>query len=169
MNTQLALSTPIVTVHDGKAVTTSQDVAKYFHKLHKNVITKIESLDCSSKFNGLNFKLVEYTDAKGEKRPMYEMTKNGFVFLVIGFTGKKAAQFKEAYIAEFDRMEAELLSDNQKLNGRIVLTLKDGVIVDAESITDKYCIASFDSFKELATRAGWLVINPDDLVKKLSS
>ncbi len=38
------------------------------------------------------------------------MTKDGFVFLVMGFTGKKAAAFKEAYIAEFNRMEAELCS-----------------------------------------------------------
>ncbi|EPX4070212.1 Rha family transcriptional regulator, partial [Shigella flexneri] len=53
-----------------------------------------------------------YTDAKGEKRPMYQITKNGFVFLVMGFTGKKAAAFKEAYIAEFDRMEAELRQNN---------------------------------------------------------
>jgi hypothetical protein len=36
------------------------------------------------------------------------MTKDGFVFLVMGFTGKKAAAFKEAYIAEFNRMEAQL-------------------------------------------------------------
>lgn len=41
---------------------------------------------------------------------MYTMTKDGFVFLIMGFTGKKAAAFKEAYIAEFNRMEAELYS-----------------------------------------------------------
>ncbi|WP_341538063.1 Rha family transcriptional regulator [Sodalis glossinidius] len=54
--------------------------------------------------------LVDYVDAKGEKRPMFEMTKDGFVFIVMGFTGKKAAAFKEAYIAEFNRMEPELYS-----------------------------------------------------------
>lgn len=43
---------------------------------------------------------------------MYQITKNGFVFLVMGFTGKKAATFKEAYIAEFDRMEEELRQNN---------------------------------------------------------
>ncbi|OAH95758.1 hypothetical protein AZH52_01600 [Proteus mirabilis] len=45
------------------------------------------------------------------KTPFFQMTKNGFVFLVMGFTGKKAAQFKEAYISEFDRMEAELAEE----------------------------------------------------------
>ncbi|WP_440867560.1 Rha family transcriptional regulator [Symbiopectobacterium purcellii] len=39
---------------------------------------------------------------------IFTMTKDGFVFLIMGFTGKKAAAFKEAYIAEFNRMEAQL-------------------------------------------------------------
>ncbi|MEY0302572.1 Rha family transcriptional regulator [Providencia manganoxydans] len=108
MKTQLSVSSPIVTIKNHKAITSSLDVANYFNKLHKNVIQKIQSIECSEEFNQLNFKLVDYIDAKGEKRPMYEMTKDGFVFLVMGFTGKKAAQFKEAYIAEFNRMEAEL-------------------------------------------------------------
>ncbi|MEK2481870.1 Rha family transcriptional regulator [Providencia stuartii] len=108
MKIQLSVSSPIVTIKNHKAITSSLDVANYFNKLHKNVIQKIQSIECSEEFNQLNFKLVDYIDAKGEKRPMYEMTKDGFVFLVMGFTGKKAAQFKEAYIAEFNRMEAEL-------------------------------------------------------------
>ncbi|MBS3895149.1 Rha family transcriptional regulator, partial [Serratia marcescens] len=102
---------PNVFIHNGKAVTTSQSVAEYFSKRHDNVIQKIKSLDCSSEFTDLNFQVSEYTDSTGRKLPMYEMTKDGFVFLVMGFTGKKAAQFKEAYIAEFNRMENELYRD----------------------------------------------------------
>jgi hypothetical protein len=37
-----------------------------------------------------------------------DMTKDGFTFLVMGFTGRKAASFKEAYIARFNEMEAEI-------------------------------------------------------------
>ncbi len=103
-------TTPSVFIHDGKAVTTSQAVAEYFNKRHDDVLKKLRTLDCSAEFNARNFAEVGYTDAKGEKRPMFEMTKDGFVFLVMGFTGKKAAAFKEAYIAEFNRMEAELCS-----------------------------------------------------------
>ncbi|EFZ2014239.1 Rha family transcriptional regulator, partial [Shigella sonnei] len=73
---------------------------------------KIRNLDCSAKFTEHNFVSSEYTDSTGRKLPMYQITKNGFVFLVMGFTGKKAAAFKEAYIAEFDRMEAELRQNN---------------------------------------------------------
>ncbi|WP_252120399.1 Rha family phage regulatory protein [Symbiopectobacterium purcellii] len=108
MTLQQALATPKVTIHNGKAVTTSKDVADYFTKRHDNVLRAIDNLECSPKFNALNFEAVDYTDPKGEKRPMFEMTKDGFVFLVMGFTGKKAAAFKEAYIVEFNRMEAEL-------------------------------------------------------------
>ncbi|WP_406707109.1 Rha family transcriptional regulator, partial [Sodalis sp.] len=84
--------------------------ADYFGKRHERVLDKIKHLDCSAIFNQHNFVLVDYVDAKGEKRPMFEMTKDGFVFLVMSFTGKKAAAFKEAYIAEFNRMEARLSS-----------------------------------------------------------
>ncbi|MBS3895143.1 Rha family transcriptional regulator, partial [Serratia marcescens] len=105
---------PNVFIHDGKAVTTSQAVAACFHKLHKNVIQKIESLDCSPEFMMANFSAVAVTVQAGfneRETKAYEMTKDGFVFLVMGFTGKKAAQFKEAYIAEFNRMENELYRD----------------------------------------------------------
>ncbi|MFB9087121.1 Rha family transcriptional regulator [Erwinia tracheiphila] len=83
---------PTVFIHNGKAVTTSQAVAEYFHKLHKNVIQKIESLDCSPEFALANFSVhVENIKAGVVNRDSkyYEMTKDGFVFLVMGFTGKR--------------------------------------------------------------------------------
>lgn len=89
-------------------VTTSLAVAEAFGKLHKNVLQDIRNLGCSAEFNRLNFKPVDYVDAKGEKRPMYIMTRDGFTLLAMGFTGEKAMRFKEAYIKAFNRMEAEL-------------------------------------------------------------
>lgn len=127
-NQPMAISAtkPIVTIHSGKAVTTSQAVAEYFHKMHKDVIRKVESLGCSPDFTKRNFTLSEYTDSTGRKLPMYEMTKDGFVFLVMGFTGKKAAAFKEAYIAEFNRMESELYRDmTPKQTTSHTITLSD--------------------------------------------
>ncbi|WP_106378562.1 Rha family phage regulatory protein, partial [Escherichia coli] len=112
MATIPALSHPCVTVENGRAVTTSVAVAEFFHKRHDNVLRAIANIECSDKFTALNFEASEYTDSTGRKLPMYQITKNGFVFLVMGFTGKKAASFKEAYIAEFDRMEVELRQNN---------------------------------------------------------
>lgn len=105
-------TTPYVFIHDGKAVTNSVAVASYFHKLHKNVIQKVETLDCSPEFASANFsadvQTIEIGNGASRDSKIYEMTKDGFIFLVMGFTGKKAAAFKEAYISEFNRMEAEL-------------------------------------------------------------
>ncbi|MEZ5671872.1 MAG: Rha family transcriptional regulator, partial [Thiotrichaceae bacterium] len=47
-------------------------------------------------------------DQQGKERPMYYITKDGFIFLAMGFTGEKAAQIEEAYITAFNRMEAQL-------------------------------------------------------------
>ncbi|HCP5681375.1 TPA: Rha family transcriptional regulator, partial [Escherichia coli] len=112
MATIPALSHPEITIANGRAVTSSLAVAEYFRKPHKDVLAKISRLDCSAEFTERNFSPSEYTDSTGRKLPMYQITKNGFVFLVMGFTGKKAAAFKEAYIAEFDRMEKELRQNN---------------------------------------------------------
>lgn len=110
MTLPLFSNTPNVIVHNGKAITTSLDVADYFCKLHKDVLKKIKTLECSTEFTKRNFSLCFKNNKLQNQKPQpyYEMTKDGFVFLVMGFTGKKAAQFKEAYIAEFNRMESKL-------------------------------------------------------------
>lgn len=59
-------------------MTTSLKVAEYFGKKHYNVIRDIQSLDCSEKFNRLNFEAVGYRDRKGETRIAYEMNRDGF-------------------------------------------------------------------------------------------
>ncbi|EHI8891655.1 peptidase [Salmonella enterica] len=99
---------PEIAIINGQAVTSSLAVADYFIKRHDNVIQKIKNLECSSKFAALNFKESEYTDVSGRKLPCYNITRDGFAFLAMGFTGKRAAQFKEAYINAFNQMERQL-------------------------------------------------------------
>ncbi|MBJ7582971.1 Rha family transcriptional regulator [Aeromonas veronii] len=89
-------------------MTTSLIVAEAFGKRHDNVLRKLESLECSQEFNALNFEAVEYLDGKGELRRAWNMTKDGFIFLVMGFTGKQAASIKEAYINAFNWMADQL-------------------------------------------------------------
>ncbi len=103
------LKIPSIQLKDDKLTTTSLDVAEFFGRRHKNVIQKIESLGAPQEFSELNFKPVEYTDLKGESRKSYEMTRDGFTVLVMGFTGEKAMVFKIGYIEEFNKMETELL------------------------------------------------------------
>lgn len=80
-------------------------VAKFFEKDHKNVLADIRNLDCSEEFSRLNFQPSKYTDERGKKQPCYYMTRDGFVFLAMGYRGKKAAHFKELYIQRFNEME----------------------------------------------------------------
>lgn len=93
---------------NGQAMIDSRTVAEVFGKQHKNVLRDIENLDCSPEFTALNFEPSKYKDKSGKKNPCYNMTKDGFVFLVMGFTGKKAAEFKEKYIAAFNAMESHI-------------------------------------------------------------
>lgn len=89
--------------------TTSRDVAEVFGKEHKNVLRDIETLQCSGNFRKLNFELSEYkVDGNNKTYHEYIITRDGFTLLVMGYTGEKAMQFKEAYIRAFNEMEKEL-------------------------------------------------------------
>lgn len=99
----------LVSMVDGIPKTTSLIVAKNFDKQHKDVLRRIENLECSQYFTQRNFTLSEYTDPTGRKLPMYEMTRDGWTFLCMGFNGKKAAEWKEKYISAFNAMEQKLI------------------------------------------------------------
>lgn len=101
---------PRITVVDGQPTTTSRDIAATFGKRHDDVLRRIRALDCSPEFNARNFAAVDYVDAKGEVRLAYRITRDGFTFLCMGFTGHRAASWKERYIDTFNKMAAKLAS-----------------------------------------------------------
>lgn len=92
---------------DGNGVVRADSlvVAKIFEKRHDNVVRDIRNLDCSEEFRLLNFEESSYTNLQGHRQACFNMTRDGFVFLVMGYRGKKAASFKEAYIKRFNEME----------------------------------------------------------------
>ena len=98
----------IYTSENNRLVVSSRKIAEVFEKEHKHVMRAIKALDCNAEFNQSNFGLVEYRDAKGEMRPEYLITRDGFTLLAMGFTGTKAMQWKIKYIEAFNKMEAEL-------------------------------------------------------------
>ena len=91
-----------------RAVCTSLDIAETFGKEHKNVLRDVENLGCSEEFNRLNFEPISYTDSMNRMQKAYTMTRDGFTLLVMGYTGDLAMKFKEAYIKQFNAMEAAL-------------------------------------------------------------
>ena len=97
-----------VAVHDGKPTVTSLQVAEAFGRNHFDVLRDIRNLAVSQAFTDSNFAASGYTDPTGRILSMYRLTRDGFMILAMGYTGAKAMALKEAYIAEFNRMEAEL-------------------------------------------------------------
>jgi len=110
---------------DNQALTNSLLVAEKFGKRHADVLDAIRELFVSAeksvKTNNQQlsemFALVEYDVALNngtggiKKAPMYVMNRDGFTLLVMGFTGRKAFQFKLAYIAAFNAMEKAIKED----------------------------------------------------------
>ncbi|MFS1463847.1 Rha family transcriptional regulator [Vibrio lentus] len=95
---------------DEQIRTTSLKIAEAFNKRHDDVLRRLRSLECSQDFIDRNFTGNKYKDRRGRSLPLYEMTKDGFMFLVMGFTGTKAAHIKEAYINAFNQMASQLRS-----------------------------------------------------------
>ncbi|CDQ22614.1 Rha family transcriptional regulator [Halobacillus karajensis] len=118
----------LVFVKNDEVVTDSQTIADVFGKEHKHVLRDIKNLECSEEFSQSNFGPSTY-QVRGKEYPMYYITQDGFSFLVMGYTGKTAAQFKEKYITEFRRMEKKLnepkvLSDKEQLIASMKLSLE---------------------------------------------
>lgn len=105
-------ATPLVELDRGEVWTTSLLVANKFGKRHADVLRAVEKLECSPEFSERNFALTsaEVAQPNGGFRavPMYRITRDGFSFLAMGFTGRAAAAWKEAFIAAFGKMEREL-------------------------------------------------------------
>lgn len=100
----------------GDSITTSLIVAEVFGKNHADVLRDVRNLHCSPDFSQRNFAelfISKQLPFGGERQdPFYEMTKDGFIFLVMGYTGGKAGEFKETFIREFNKREALLKNDD---------------------------------------------------------
>lgn len=115
----------LVTLSGDQLVTDSRRVAKHFGRRHDDVLKAIRRLECSPDFHARNFaETVSYRENPAGGRPIpgkfVTMTKNGFVFLAMGFTGSEAARIKEAYIGAFDSMAEQLERRDLSLMRRLL-------------------------------------------------
>ena len=109
---------PVGESAQGKIVTSSQAVAYYFEKDHGKVLRSIRSLlsfqetSESMTKNGYTpkwFYEYQYTNEQNHQTyPAFLMTRDGFTLLAMGFTGKKALEWKIRYIQAFNEMERKL-------------------------------------------------------------
>lgn len=117
---------------DEKVVVSSLDVAEVFGKEHRRVLQDIRELSCSDDFRLHGFVQSTYTNEQNRKQPMYYMTRDGFTLLVMGYSGEKAMQFKEAYIKQFNAMEKALQGKiHERIKGMAVRNLLTDAIKES--------------------------------------
>lgn len=119
----------LVFIENGQAVTDSLTVAEVFGKRHDLVMRDIRNLECSIEFNLLNFAEIDYTDERNRTYKKYLIKRDGLAFLVMGYTGARAAQYKESYISAFNQMEEQLkqprmLTEKEQLKASMRLSLE---------------------------------------------
>lgn len=98
----------LVIMHDQQAVTTSLKVAEVFGKNHRDVMRNIEGLRKNAQAEQMFAKSTYIHPQNHQEFPMFYMNRDGFTLLAMGFTGKKAMQFKLKYIEAFNAMEAAI-------------------------------------------------------------
>lgn len=103
----------LVVMKDQQAVTDSLKVAESFDKKHKNILQNIQNLAAE---NSATKKMsVESTYVnRGKEYPMIYMNRDGFTLLAMGFTGKKALDFKLKYIQAFNKMEQQIRNQSER-------------------------------------------------------
>ncbi|MFY4726194.1 Rha family transcriptional regulator [Campylobacter jejuni] len=136
---------------DNKIFTDSLFVAKVFNKNHKDVIKAIENLP-QDEFNALNFNAVSYKASNGKINPCYNLTRDGFSLLVMGFTGEKAYKWKILFIKAFNEMEKRLRNieyeKHDKLAFRQSLGYKSQLAQQKEKYENKIKALKYDLEKK---------------------
>lgn len=155
MTTIPTLVHPEITVSNGQAVTSSQAVADYFSKRHDDVLKKIRLLECSPDFSARNFAetKISVMQPNGGYRtiPAYQITRDGFAFLAMGFTGSRAARFKEAYINAFNQMEEQLQQPTAP-RYRLLMTFQNGKVLDSSPVASDAFVVSPAELPDMITR-----------------
>lgn len=99
------LSTINITQFEDRIMVSSKEVADKFDKRHDNLLRDIEDLQVPDNFRLLNFEEIYDKDTYGRDQKTYLMTKDGFIILAFGFTGKKALQWKLGFLEAFNKMD----------------------------------------------------------------
>ena len=113
------MANQLVVISNNQALTDSRTVAEHFGKKHRHVLDSIREI--INQAGGMPkigqtpmFAETTYiNDQNGQAYPMFLMNRDGFSLLAMGFTGKKALQFKLKFIDAFNRMEEQLKSRQQ--------------------------------------------------------
>jgi len=118
-----------------QAVTSSLLIAEKFGKEHKNVMQSIRNLIGGTAENSAiaeMFSESTYLNEQNKEQPMFLMNRDGFTLLAMGFTGKKAMQFKLEYIKAFNSMEAQIKASQKPKSQLEILQMSINHLVEQE-------------------------------------
>lgn len=124
----------LVQVTDGQVVVSSRSVAENFGKEHKHVLQSVRDILVAEK-SATKFFGESKHEYRGQTFPEYLMNRDGFSLLVMGFTGKKALEWKIKYIQAFNAMEEELRKPKAIPEKNSVLQSKRVEIMELNSRT----------------------------------
>lgn len=108
---------PAISLKEGQPKASSLDVAAHFEKAHKDVLRSIDNAveSCGREFSERNFTPSSYVDASGRSLRCFDLSRDGFSLVAMGFTGSAAMAWKVRYIEAFNAMEAELIASVRHL------------------------------------------------------
>ncbi|HEE9562436.1 TPA: Rha family transcriptional regulator [Campylobacter coli] len=124
-------------IKENKVFINSLDLAKVFNKNHKDVLETTKNQP-QNDFTESNFILSTYKDKKGELRPCYNLTRDGFSLLVMGFTGEKAYKWKVEFIKAFNEMEKRLKNLEQEKMQKLAFRQSLGYKSQLKQQKEKY-------------------------------
>jgi Rha family phage regulatory protein len=156
----------LVFTRKNEAVTDSLIVAEYFQKRHDRVLRAIENLLEGLPKNGVSEMFVKsyYTVEDNNKHyTKYLMNRDGFSLLAMGFTGRKALQWKLKYIEAFNAMEKAL---TERKNEEYINARKNGILT-RKSETDMLKKLVEYAESQGSTHANMLYVTYTKLVNKL--
>lgn len=118
-----------------QAITSSLLIAEKFGKEHKNVMQSIRNLIGGTAENSAIVEMFQesrYLNEQNKEQPMFLMNRDGFTLLAMGFTGKKAMQFKLEYIKAFNSMEAQIKASQKPKSQLEILQMSINQLVEQE-------------------------------------
>ncbi|MDE5621123.1 MAG: Rha family transcriptional regulator [Ruminococcus sp.] len=142
-----------ITVNNANGVLTvsSLQVAKDFGKRPSDVHEAIENLTAENSAVKNFFIESSYINERGRKYRCYDIARDGFSLLVMGFTRKKDLEWKLRYIEAFNSMERQLININydiEKIFSRVLDEKIDSVIHNVRKTVEK---TSYETIKHINT------------------
>jgi len=116
-----------------QVLTNSLLVAEKFEKRHDSVFRAVnQMIEKSPQKCGELFVVTSYIDSSGKENQMYVMNRKGFTLLAMGFTGKKAFDFKSDFYDAFETMEKALKEQQKPLTSAQMFAMQANINLEHE-------------------------------------